>query len=81
MINIILGILTGFTAAVLFFKGDAKVWYVWFMFIVGAVSIILSFDVLVGSIKEHEHRAAALGFLLFGIPGAILIAASLILGI
>jgi hypothetical protein len=81
MINLILGILTGFTAAVLFFKGQTQAWYVWVMFVLGAASIILSFDVLSGSIKEHENRAAALGFLLFGIPGFILVAASLLLGV
>ena len=81
MINLILGILTGFASAVLLFKGQTQVWYVWIMFVLGAASIILSFDVLSGSIKEHENRAATLGFLLFGIPGFILVGASLLLGI
>ena len=81
MINLILGILTGFAAAVLLFKGSTQVWYIWVMFVLGAASIIMSFDVLSGSIKEHENRAATLGFLLFGIPGFLLVAVSMILGI
>lgn len=81
MINLILGIITGFAAAVLLFKGSTQVWYVWILFVLGAASIILSFDVLRGSIKEYENRAATLGFLLFVIPGFILVGASLLLGI
>ncbi len=80
MINLILGILTGFAAAVLFFKGNNPDWYIWILFALGASSIILSFDVLVGSIKEHENKAATRGFLLFGIPGILLVIASLIMG-
>jgi hypothetical protein len=81
MINLILGILTGVTAAILFLKGTTQAWYVWVFFVLGAASIILSFDVLSGSIKEHENRAAILGFLLFSIPGFILVVTSLLLGI
>ena len=80
MINLILGILTGVTAAVLFLQGPTQAWSVWVFFVLGAASIILSFDVLVGSIKEHENKAAARGFLLFGIPGFFLVAVSMILG-
>jgi hypothetical protein len=42
--------------------------------------VIFGFDVLLGSIKEHEKRAATLGFFMFAVPGVILIAASLFLG-
>jgi len=49
------------------------------LFIIGAASIVFSFDVLIGSIKEHENRAATLGFLMFLIPGAVLMGASLIM--
>ena len=76
MLNLILGFLTGLTAAGLFFKGQSLAWYIWVLFFLGAGSIILSFDVLTGSIKEHENRAAVLGFLLFSVPGALLVAAS-----
>ena len=80
MVNLILGLLTGVTGTYFFLKGSSLVWYVWVLFIIGAASIIFSFDVLIGSIKEHENRAATLGFLMFVIPGAVLMGASLILG-
>ena len=80
MVNLILGLLTGITATCLFFKGSTQAWYVWGLFIIGAASVIFSFDVLIGSIKEHQNRAATLGFLMFVVPGAVLMGASLILG-
>lgn len=80
MVNLILGLITGIIGACLFFKGSTQTWYVWVLFILGAASIIFSFDVLLGSIKEHQKRAAVLGFLMFLIPGAVLMGASLIFG-
>ena len=80
MINIILGFLAGVAAATLFFKGQAQIWYVCVLFFLGAGSIIFSFDVLTGSIKEHENRAALLGFILFSVPGALLVAGSFFWG-
>ena len=80
MTNLILGLLTGIVGTTLFFKGSIQAWYVWVLFILGAASIIFSFDVLIGSIKEHEKRAATLGFLMFVVPGVVLMGASLILG-
>ena len=80
MTNLILGLLTGIVGTTLFFKGPSQVWYVWVLFILGAAFIIFSFDVLIGSIKEHEKRAAVLGFLMFVVPGVVLMGASLILG-
>jgi len=80
MVNLILGLITGILGACLFFKGSTQTWYVWVLFIFGAASIIFSFDVLLGSIKEHQKRAAILGFLMFVIPGAVLMGASLIFG-
>lgn len=80
MVNLILGLLTGIIGTSLFFKGSSLAWYVWVLFIAGAGSVIFSFDVLIGSIKEHENRAATLGFLMFLIPGAVLMGASLIIG-
>ena len=78
--NLILGLLTGIVGTTLFFKGSSQTWYVWVLFLLGAASVIFSFDVLIGSIKEHEKRAALLGFLMFGVPGAVLMGASLIVG-
>ncbi|MBU4315831.1 MAG: hypothetical protein KKF30_01000 [Proteobacteria bacterium] len=80
MINIILGILTGIAGTSLYFKGAATNWYVWVLFILGTASIIFSVDVLAGSIKEHEKRAALMGFLMFGIPGTVLMGLSFVLG-
>ncbi|MBW1710944.1 MAG: hypothetical protein JRG97_12220 [Deltaproteobacteria bacterium] len=76
MVNLVLGLLTGFAAAWLLLQGSNQTWYVWVLFILGAASTIFSFDVLIGSIKEHEKRAAVLGFLFFVIPGVILVGMS-----
>lgn len=80
MVNLILGLLTGIAGTSLFFKGSTQAWYVWVLFVLGAASIIFSFDVLIGSIKEHQRRAALLGFLMFVIPGVVLMGASWVLG-
>jgi hypothetical protein len=80
MLNLVLGFLAGVAAAILFFKGQAQIWYVWVLFFLGAGSIVFSFDVLKGSIKEHENRAAILGPLMFGIPGILLVGASFFWG-
>ncbi|MBW2092877.1 MAG: hypothetical protein JRI34_12250 [Deltaproteobacteria bacterium] len=80
MINLILGIITGIAGTLLYFKGSTQTWYVWVLFVLGAGSIIFSFDVLIGSIKEHQQRAAVLGFLMFIIPGAVLMGVSWALG-
>ena len=80
MVNLILGLLTGVAGTCLFFKGSTQAWYVWVLFVLGAASIIFSFDVLIGSIKEHQRRAALLGFLMFVVPGAVLMGASWVLG-
>ena len=79
MVNLILGILTGIAGTCLFFKGATQAWYVWVFFVLGAASIIFSFDVLIGSIKEHQQRAAVLGFLMFVVPGAVLTGVSFVL--
>jgi hypothetical protein len=79
MVNLILGFLTGIACTVLFLESPNPTWYVWTLFIPGAAAVIFSFDVLFGSLKEHEKRAAFLGFLLFGVPGAALVGASWVL--
>ena len=80
MINLILGIITGIAGTLLYFKGTVNAWYIWGLFALGAASLIFSVDVLTGSIKEHEKRAAVMGFLMFGIPGSVLLGLSFVLG-
>lgn len=80
MINLILGIIIGVLGATIFFKAPSPSWYVWLMFLLGAALFAFSFDVLIGSIKEHQQRAAKLGFAIFGVPGVALLGASLLLG-
>jgi hypothetical protein len=53
---------------------------VWVLFVLGAALFAFSFDVLIGSIKEHQQKAARLGFVFFALPGLIFLGASLILG-
>jgi hypothetical protein len=80
MRNLVLGILVGIGGACLYFMGGAPPWYVWVLYAAGAASIVFSFDVLFGSIEEHEPRAAVLGFGTFLIPGTLLMGAVLKLG-
>ena len=80
MINVILGICTGIAGSILYFKGIQQVWYVWMFFILGPGFIIFSVDVLTGSIKEHETRAALVGVLLFLIPGTVFMGLSFVVG-
>ena len=80
MINLLLGILIGIGGACLYFMGGTPAWYVWVIYIAGAGFIVFSFDVLFGSLEEHEPRAAVLGFLTFIIPGIIGMGAVLKLG-
>ena len=80
MINLIIGIFAGVAGTILYFKGTTLAWYIWALFLLGTVSFIFGMDVLSGSIKEHERRAAVMGFLMFGIPGVVLIGLSFVLG-
>jgi hypothetical protein len=80
MINFILGIISGVLGAVIFFKAPSPTWYVWVLFVLGAASFAFSFDVLIGSIKEHQKRAAGLGFVLFALPGLVFLGISFLLG-
>jgi len=79
MVNLIVGCMTGISGTLLFLNAQNHSWVTWILFISGAGALIFSFDVLSGSLKEHEKRAALLGFLMFGIPGAVLIGTSWIL--
>ncbi len=80
MVNFTLGIFIGILGAVIFIKAPSPAWYVWILFVLGAGSFAFSFDVLIGSIKEHQQRAARLGFALFAVPGLILLGVALYLG-
>ena len=80
MINLVLGAIIGFLGATLLYKAPSPSWYVWMMFTLGAALFAFSFDVLIGSIREHQRRAAKLGFVIFGVPGLALLGASLFLG-
>ncbi len=80
MVNFILGIIIGILSAVIFFKAPSPAWYVWVLFVLGAASFAFSFDVLIGSIKEHQQKAARLGFVFFTVPGLVLLGISFLLG-
>jgi hypothetical protein len=51
------------------------------LFPAGSVLVVFGFDVLVGSLKEHEERAAWVGVGLFGGLGAISLVAAFYLSI
>ena len=80
MVNFILGIIIGILSAAIFFKAPSPAWYVWVLFVLGAALFAFSFDVLIGSIKEHQQKAARLGFVFFAVPGLILLGISFLLG-
>ena len=73
MRNLILGILIGVAGTSLWRLKPPAAWYVWAFFALGSALIALGFDVLFGSLKEHEPRAAWLGFGMIGGAGAVLL--------
>ncbi len=73
MVNLIMGILIGIAGSWLHFQPDPIPWYSWFLFALGAAGIVFALDVLIGSFKEHETRAAWMGLGLFGSFGVVLI--------
>lgn len=81
MVNLILGLFTGIIGTILFFKMAVNAWWVWALFLSGSAAIIFGSDVVIGSLKEHETRAATLGFLFFTLPGLVLVSASLAIGL
>jgi hypothetical protein len=74
MRNLILGILIGIGGSWLFVSETPVGWLVWLLFAVGSVLVVFGLDVLVGSLKEHEERAAWLGLSMFGGSGAVALA-------
>ena len=79
MRNLILGIMTGIAGTYLFYLDKSLAWYVWVLFGLGCAALIFGFDVLFGSFKEHEPRAAWMGFGLFGGAGIIMLLATILL--
>ena len=73
MRNLVLGILIGVAAGWLYFLEIPTAWYVWILFAAGSGLIVFGFDVFSGSMKEHETRAAWMGFGFFAGSGLILL--------
>jgi len=80
MVNMLLGLFAGIIGSVFYFKSEAQSWYSWSMLSLGIILLFFSIDVLIGSLKEHENRAAILGLLMFGLPGVLMLGASFFLG-
>lgn len=80
MVNLILGLIAGIIGSVFFFKGETQSWYIWTLLVLGLLSLIFSMDVFLGSLKEHENRAAMLGLLMFGLSGIVMLGVSFFLG-
>ena len=74
MRNLICGILIGIGGSWLFVRETPVGWLVWLLFAVGSVLVVFGLDVLVGSLKEHEERAAWLGLGMFGGMGVVSLA-------
>jgi len=76
MLNLLLGFLFGITASWLYVQPHPVPWYGWGLFALGAGAVAFGFDVLVGSFKEHQPRAAWMGLSMFGGLGVVMIAAA-----
>jgi len=74
MRNLILGILIGIGGSWLFVRETPVGWLFWLLFAVGSVLVVFGLDVFVGSLKEHEERAAWLGLGMFGGMGVVSLA-------
>jgi len=74
MRNLTLGILIGIGGSWLFVRETPVGGLVWLLFAVGSVLVVFGLDVLVGSLKEHEERAAWLGLGMFGGMGVVSLA-------
>ena len=77
MRNLIFGILIGIGCSWLFVRETPVGWLVWLLFTVGSVLVVFGIDVLVGSLKEHEERAAWLGLAMFGGTGVVSLSVAL----
>jgi len=72
MRNLVLGILIGIGGLWLAYRETSN-WLMWVLFVGGSALVVFGFDVLFGSLKEHERKAAWLGFGLFGGAGTALL--------
>ena len=65
MINLALGIVFGIVATRMFYRHKQNVWktpwQTYLLYSLAAVSIVFFFDVVIGSIHEHEIKAAWMG--------------------
>jgi hypothetical protein len=73
MLNLLLGLLIGIAASWLYVQPQPVPWYAWVLFASGAGAVVFGFDVLVGSFKEHQPRAAWMGLGMFGGLGVVLV--------
>jgi chromate transport protein ChrA len=73
MVNLVLGILIGIAGSWLYARPQSVPWYAWVLFMLGAAAIVFAFDVLIGSYKEHQPRAAWMGLSMFGSLGVVMI--------
>ena len=73
MLNLLLGFLIGIAASWLYVQPQPVPWYAGVLFASGAGAVVFGFDVLVGSFKEHQPRAAWMGLGMFGGLGVVLV--------
>lgn len=75
MLLFLLGMVFGVGLTVLYYeKLEVNFpWYSWVLFALGMLSLMFSFDVLFGSIAEHEIKAAWLGFGIFALVGFVML--------
>ena len=72
MLNLLLGLLIGIAASWLYVQPQPVPRFAWVLFASGAGAVVFGFDVLVGSFKEHQPRAAWMGLGMFGGLGVVL---------
>ena len=81
MVNLVLGILIGIAGSWVYTRPENVPWYAWGLFALGAALLVFAVDVLIGSFKEHQPRAAWMGLALFGGMGVVMILAGWGLGL
>lgn len=75
MVNLFLGFMLGAAGLCLYHltqTGKEITWFGWVLFALGAGSIVMGFDVLTGSIIEHEMQAGWMGLGFFTVIAAVL---------
>ena len=81
MVNLVLGILIGIAGSWLYARPQNVPWYVWGLFALSAALFVFAADVLIGSFREHQPRAAWMGLALFGGMGVVIFLAGWNLGL